>query len=135
MEKLKFVLIGCGRIATLHVAGYKDREDAELWGVYDKNPQTAKRFAAEHGIPKVYDSYEAVLADPEVTGVEILVPHHLHCELTIAACKAKKHVSVQKPMAMSLAECDKMIAAAKENGVLLKVFENFVHYPPYLLLN
>jgi len=134
MEKLKFVLIGCGRIATLHVAGYKDREDAELWGVYDKNPQTAKRFAAEHGIPKVYDSYEAVLADPEVTGVEILVPHHLHCELTIAACKAKKHVSVQKPMAMSLAECDKMIAAAKENGVLLKVFENFVHYPPYLLL-
>jgi predicted dehydrogenase len=134
MEKLKFVLIGCGRIATLHVAGYKDREDAELWGVYDKNPQTAKRFAADPGIPKVYDSYEAVLADPEVTGVAILVPHHLHCELTIAACKAKKHVSVQKPMAMSLAECDKMIAAAKENGVLLKVFENFVHYPPYLLL-
>ena len=103
MEKLKFVLIGCGRIATLHVAGYKDREDAELWGVYDKNPQTAKRFAAEHGIPKGYDSYEAVLADPEVTGVEILVPHHLHCDLTIAACKAKKHVSVQKPMAMNLA--------------------------------
>ncbi len=134
MEKMKFVLVGCGRIATLHVAGYRNREDAELWGVYDKNPQAAKRFAAEHGIPKVYDSYEAVLFDPDVTGVELLVPHHLHCELTVAACRAKKHVSVQKPMALNLAECDEMIAAARENGVVLKVFENFVHYPPYLLL-
>jgi len=134
MEKLKFVLIGCGRIASLHVAGYRGRDDAELYGVFDTNMQTAKRFAAEHGVPKVYASYAEVLADPAVAGVEILVPHHLHCELTIAACKAKKHVSVQKPMALNLAECDQMIAAAKENGVILKVFENFVHYPPYLLL-
>ncbi len=133
-EKLRFVLVGCGRIATLHVAGYRDREDAKLWGVYDKNPQAARRFAAEYGIPTVYASYEEVLADPTVAGVEILVPHHLHCELTVAACNAKKHVSVQKPMALNLAECDRMIAAAKANGVILKVFENFVHYPPYLLL-
>ncbi len=134
MDKMKFVLVGCGRIATLHVAGYQNREDAVLWGVFDKNEQTAKQFAAEFGVPKVYDSYESVLADPEVTGVELLVPHHLHCEMTIAACRAKKHVSVQKPMAICLSECDEMIAAAKENGVVLKVFENFVHYPPYLLL-
>jgi predicted dehydrogenase len=134
MEKMKFVLIGCGRIATLHVAGYRDREDALLWGVYDKNPQAAKRFATEHGISKVYDSFEQVLTDPEVTGVELLVPHHLHCEMTLAACRAKKHVSVQKPMAMCLSECDEMIQAAKENGVVLKVFEVFVHYPPYLQL-
>ena len=134
MERMKFVLVGCGRIATLHVAGYKNRADAILWGVCDKNAQTAKKFAAEHGIPKVYGSFEEVLADPEVTGVELLVPHHLHCEMTVAACRAKKHVSVQKPMALNLSECDEMIAAAKENGVVLKVFENFVHYPPYLLL-
>ena len=107
-EKLRFVLVGCGRIATLHVAGYRDREDAKLWGVYDKNPQAARRFAAEYGIPTVYASYEEVLADPTVAGVEILVPHHLHCELTVAACNAKKHVSVQKPMALNLAECDQI---------------------------
>ncbi|HOO23387.1 MAG TPA: Gfo/Idh/MocA family oxidoreductase [Clostridia bacterium] len=134
MEKMRFVLVGCGRIATLHVAGYKDRDDAELYGVYDKSRQTAEKFAAEHDIPVVYDSYEDVLADPTVTGVEILVPHHLHCEMTIKACEAKKHVSVQKPMALNLEECDKMIAAAKKNNVKLKVFENFVHYPPYLFI-
>lgn len=131
MEKMKFVLIGCGRIATLHVAGYKDRADAELYGVFDKNKKTAEEFAETYGIPKVYRSYEEVLADPAVTGVEILVPHHLHCAFTVQACKAKKHVSVQKPMALNLDECDQMIAAAKENGVKLKVYENFVHYPPY----
>ena len=134
MEQMKFVLVGCGRISTLHVAGYQNRADAVLWGVYDKNPQTARRFAAEHNIANIYDSYEAVLADPDVTGVELLVPHHLHCEMTLAACRAKKHVSVQKPMALCLSECDEMIAAAKQNGVVLKVFENFVHYPPYLQL-
>lgn len=131
MDKKRFVLVGCGRIATLHVAGYKDRDDAELYGVYDKKQSAAVSFAKEHNIPKVYNSYEEVLADPTVCGVEILVPHHLHCEMTIQACEAKKHVSVQKPMAMNLEECDKMIAAAKKNGVKLKVYENFVHYPPY----
>ncbi|NCA67183.1 MAG: Gfo/Idh/MocA family oxidoreductase [Clostridia bacterium] len=133
MSKLKFVLIGCGRIATLHVIGYQNNPDAELYGVYDKNISLAKKFAKEYNIPKVYDSYEEVLADPAVCAVEILVPHHLHCELTVQACEAKKHVSVQKPMALNLCECDKMIEAAKKNGVKLKVFENFVFYPPYQL--
>jgi len=90
MEKMKFVLIGCGRIATLHVAGYKDRDDAVLYGVYDKKKTAAEDFAKEYGIEKVYDTYEDVLNDPDVTGVEILVPHHLHCALTIQACNAKK---------------------------------------------
>lgn len=133
MSKMKFVLIGTGRIATLHVLGYQNNEDAELYGVYDKNISRAEKFAEEFKIPKVYNSYEEVLADKDVTGVEIIVPHHLHCELTIMACNAGKHVSVQKPMALNLAECDKMIEAAKVNNVKFRVFENFVFYPPYQL--
>ena len=130
MGRMKFVLVGCGRIAHLHVRGYRDNPDAELWGVCDISHEAAKAFAAEHGIPKVYAGYDAVLADPEVTAVELLLPHHLHCDYTVRACRAKKHVSVQKPMALNLAECDAMIDAARENGVLLKVFENFIFYPP-----
>ena len=133
MSKPKFVIVGCGRIATLHAAGYQDNPDAELWGVCDKNMDAAKKFAQEHGVPKIYESYDAVLADPEVAAVELLLPHHLHCEYAVKACRAGKHVSVQKPMALNLAQCDEMIAAAKENNVLLKVFENFIFYPPYRL--
>lgn len=131
MEKIRIALIGCGRIATLHIRGYQDRDDAELFGVFDINRDAAVSFAQEHGIPKVYESYEEVLADPEITGVELLVPHHLHCEMSIQACTAGKHVSVQKPMALNLNECDRMIEAAKQNHVKLKVYENFVFYPPY----
>jgi predicted dehydrogenase len=130
---MKFVLVGCGRIAHLHVAGYKDNPDAELWGVCDINQAAAKRFAQEHGIPKIYGTYDEVLDDPEVTAVELLLPHHLHCDYAVKACRAKKHVSVQKPMALNLAECDTMIGAARDNGVKLKVFENFIFYPPYQL--
>jgi predicted dehydrogenase len=131
--KLKFVIVGCGRIATLHTSGYQNHPDAELYGVCDKNAKRAEEFAQEQGARKVYKSYEEVLADPVVDAVELLVPHHLHCEMAVAACEAKKHVSVQKPMAMNLTECDAMIEAAKRNGVKLKVFENFVFYPPYQL--
>ena len=130
---IKIVLIGCGRIATLHVLGYENNPDAELYGVYDKDKKKAVEFAEKYGIAKVYDSYEQVLQDSVVNAVELLVPHFLHCEMTVQACEAKKHVSVQKPMAMNLAECDTMIAAAKKNGVKLKVFENFIFYPPYQL--
>lgn len=133
MGKLKFVLVGCGRIATLHVAGYRDNPDAELWGVYDINQAAAKKFAEQHGISKVYASFDDVLADKGVDAVELLLPHHLHCEYALKAFGARKHVSVQKPMALNLAECDKMINAAKDNGVKLKVYENFVFYPPFRL--
>ena len=132
MKEIRVVMVGCGRIATLHTLGYKDNKDAVLYGVFDTNKKRAKEFAEEHGIEHIYDSYEQVLSDPLVTAIELLVPHHLHKEMTVQACRAKKHVSVQKPMALNLAECEEMIQAAKENGVLLKVFENFVFYPPYM---
>ena len=133
MSQMKFVLVGCGRIAHLHVAGYQNNADAVLWGVCDINHGHARKFAQEHGICHVYASFDDVLADKDVTAVELLLPHHLHCEYTVKACRAGKHVSVQKPMAMNLAECDTMIKAAKDNGVKLKVYENFVFYPPYQL--
>ncbi|MFA6575149.1 MAG: Gfo/Idh/MocA family oxidoreductase [Nocardioides sp.] len=133
MARTKFALVGCGRIATLHTAGYRDNPDAELWGVFDTNAAAAKHFAAEHGIPHVYDSFEAILADDDIAAVELLIPHHLHCEYAIRALQAGKHVSVQKPMAMNLEQCDQMIQAAAETGRKLKVFENFRFYAPHQL--
>ena len=82
-EKLHIVLVGCGRIATLHVLGYENNPDAELYGVCDKDIKKAEQFAKTYGVEKVYKSYEEVLIDKAVDAVEILVPHHLHCEMTV----------------------------------------------------
>jgi predicted dehydrogenase len=132
MEKIRACIVGCGRIATLNVMGYRDNTDAEIYAVCDRNAEKARQAACEWGAEKVYTDYTDVLADEKVDMIELLVPHHLHCQMTVQACRAGKHVSVQKPMAMTLKEADEMIQAAKEAGVMLKVYENFVFYPPYV---
>lgn len=130
MAKLRFCIVGCGRIATLNVLGYKDHPDAEIYAVCDQDRAKAEAMAAQTGAKKIYTDYQQALNDKDIDVIDLLVPHHLHHKMTIAACKAKKHISVQKPMALNAAECDDMIKAAKDNGVKLKVFENFVFYPP-----
>ena len=82
-------------------------------------------------VQKIYRCYEEVPPIPPQI-VEILTPHHLHCTMTEEAARAGKHISVQKPMALSLEEADRMIEAARRNGVMLRIYENFVYYPPYV---
>ncbi len=110
--------------------GYRDQEDARIVAVCDINRRRAQAKARAWGIERVYSDYQQVLEDPEIDLVELLVPHDLHAPMTIAACHAGKHVSVQKPMALNVAEADQMIKAAQEAGVVLRVYENFVFYPP-----
>ncbi len=128
--RLGVAIVGCGRISDLHILGYRGREDAWITAVCDINRKRAHKKAREWGVVKVYTDYQKLLADPEIELVELLVPHHLHAPMTISACQAGKHVSVQKPMAISIAECDSMIQSAKDNKVTLRVYENFVFYPP-----
>jgi predicted dehydrogenase len=132
MKSLGVALVGCGRIADLHELGYRDLGEARIVALCDRRKGRAKAKARAWGVTKVYGDYEQVLEDPEVQLVELLVPHHLHAPMTIAACAAGKHVSVQKPMALTVEEADGMIAAAESAGVVLRVYENFVFYPPFV---
>ncbi len=125
-------IVGCGRISDLHQLGYRDREDARIVAVCDTNKGRAQAKARAWGVQKVYTDYQDLLSDPQVDLVELLVPHHLHAGMTVAACQAGKHVSVQKPMALSVAEAERMIGAAEGAGVVLRVYENFVFYPPHV---
>lgn len=130
MNPIRVAIVGCGRISDLHQLGYRGREDAKIVAVCDTNRSHAKKKAQEWGIPRVYTDYQQVLDDPEVDLIELLTPHHLHCSMTVQAARAGKHISVQKPMALSAAEADQMIAAANQAGVLLRVYETFVYYAP-----
>jgi len=132
VDALGVALVGCGRIADLHELGYRGREDARIVAVCDTHRGRARGKAKAWGVDKVYSGYRELLADPAVDLVELLVPHHLHAKMTIAACQAGKHVSVQKPMALNVVEADGMIEAAEQASVTLRVYENFIFYPPYV---
>ncbi len=132
MSPIRVAIVGCGRISDLHEMGYRGREDARIVAVCDTNRGHAQQKAKAWGVEKVFTDYSKLLADPEIDLVELLVPHHLHAEMTVAACQAGKHVSVQKPMALTVAEANHMIEAAKKAGVVLRVYENFVFYPPHV---
>jgi predicted dehydrogenase len=130
MNPIRVAIVGCGRISDLHQMGYRGREDAKIVAVCDTNKGRARDKASEWGVEKVYTDYAQVLNDKDVDVVELLTPHHLHCSMTVQAAEAGKHVSVQKPMALTAAEADKMIAAANKAGVRLRVYETFVYYAP-----
>jgi predicted dehydrogenase len=133
MLPVRAAIVGCGRISDLHQLGYRDRDDARIVAVCDTRKGRAQAKARAWGVDRVYTEYQQVLSDTEVNLVELLVPHHLHAEMTVAACQAGKHVSVQKPMALSVPQADRMIGAAQRAGVVLRVYENFVFYPPHVL--
>jgi len=130
MKAIGVGIVGCGRISELHACGYEGREDARIIAVCDSNAQRARKKAKEWGAEEVFTDYAKLLADPRIDLVELLVPHHLHKPMTVLAAQAGKHISVQKPMALSAAEADEMIFSANRAGVLLRVYENFVHYAP-----
>jgi predicted dehydrogenase len=130
MKPIGVAIVGCGRISGLHQLGYQGMEDAGIVAVCDVNAQLAEKQALQWGVKKIYTEYKQVLADPAVDLVELLVPHHLHASMTVEACKAGKHVSVQKPMATHVSEADLMIEAARKAGVILRIYETFVFYPP-----
>ncbi len=127
---IRVAIVGCGRISDLHQVGYRGREDARIVAVCDTNRAAARKKAKAWGAEKIYTNYTQVLEDRDIDVVELLTPHHLHCEMTVQAAQAGKHISVQKPMALSAAEADLMIAAADKAGVVLRVYETFVYYAP-----
>ncbi len=132
MNPVRVAIVGCGRISDLHELGYRNRDDARIAAVYDIDKKRALAQAKAWTVEKVYSSYEEVLSDREIDLIELLVPHHLHADMTVKACQAGKHVSVQKPIALNVPETDSMIAAADRAGVVLRIYENFVFYPPYV---
>ncbi len=132
MSKVRVAFVGAGRIADLHALGYRDNPKAELYTVCDSRAEVARDRAEEWHAPQHCTDYRDLLNDPAIDMVEVITPHHLHAEMTVAFLEAGKHVAVQKPMALNLTEADAMIAAAARSGRRMRVLENFRYYPPNL---
>jgi predicted dehydrogenase len=125
--------IGCGRIADLHYPGYANNPDATLAAVCDVDEESVERRCREWKIEKGFAHFADLLADPSIDAVEILTPQPFHEPMTLAALAAGKHVACQKPMTISLESADRMIRAANESGLIFKVTDNYLFYPPIVL--
>ncbi len=120
-DDLRMGVIGCGGIAGAHLPAQRAVEGMRTVAVCDINEDTARAAAAEYEVPTVYTDWRDLVADDDVDAVAVLLPHHLHREPAVAAARAGKHVLCEKPMATALADCDAMIAAADEAGVVLMI--------------
>ncbi|HKH01179.1 MAG TPA: Gfo/Idh/MocA family oxidoreductase [Bradyrhizobium sp.] len=130
MRKIKWGLIGCGDIARRRIApALLDLPSCELVAVSRANFDRAESFAREFGARRWYKEWQQLIADEEIEAVYIATPVHLHAAQTVAAAEAGKHVLCEKPMAMSVKECERMVAACEENKVRLGVAYYRHFYP------
>jgi len=113
---LGFGIIGCGTIANWHVAGIRACKDAVLVGAADFKPEFSEKFCTKYGI-KQFMSVEEMLACPEIDVVCICTPSGLHAGYAIQVANAGKHVVCEKPMALTVEDCDKVIEAVEKNNV------------------
>ena len=104
-------ILGAGFFGAYHARAVAAVQDTRVVAVCADEMPLAEAFAAEHG-GRPYRDHRAMLDDKSVDAVAITAPHHLHCRLAVAALEAGKHVLLEKPMALSVAECSRIIAAA-----------------------
>ena len=130
MAKVRWGLIGCGDISRKRVApALRDSPLCELVAVSRAKAELAELFASEFGARRWYADWRELLLDQEIDAVYVATPVHLHADQTIAAAEAGKHVLCEKPMALGVAECDRMIAACSANDVRLGVAYYRHFYP------
>jgi len=132
---LRVGIIGCGDIANLNMLGYLRSQETELVAVSDTDLQVAGKKLERWGLRTVpiYENYKKMIDREDLDIVEILTPHHLHAPMTEYCAKAGvPGISVQKPMAHTIKDCDNMIRVCSEENVKLKLYENFRFYPVYL---
>lgn len=157
MAKVRIGLVGCGFSAGLHIHGYHKLapERCQVVAVCGVPRSEAEKFAAQHHIPEVYDSFDELLAKADVDAVDLAVPNHLHAPFIIQAAKAGKHVFCEKPLTGYFGEpgdpddelvgrrpkrmmlervieqCHRVEEAVKSAGIKFGYAENWVHAPGF----
>jgi len=126
-------IVGIGRHPDARMApAIRVAQDSKLVAVCSRDQARAEAFAQKHGSLFAYSDYEAMLQNPQVDAVYIASPNALHKEHTVKAAQAGKHVLCEKPMALSLADCQTMIRACRDAAVLLGVGFHLRHHQAHI---
>ncbi|MEQ8676821.1 MAG: Gfo/Idh/MocA family oxidoreductase [Aggregatilineales bacterium] len=128
-EKLRFGLIGCGRVAPRHAQSLAEIHNAELVAVADVIESRAANFQTKYNV-EAYTDYHEMIARDDLDVITICTPSGLHASMVLDVIQAGKHVIVEKPIALSTVDADRMIKAAEEANVKLCVILQNRFNPP-----
>ena len=129
MESIHTALIGCGKVGETHAQALANLDESRFVAVYDPDAARAATFARRYGC-RAYTHLDALFQAGAVQMASICTPHPTHVDLAIACARAGVHALVEKPMAVDLAGCDRMIAAADLAGTRLGVISQRRLYEP-----
>jgi predicted dehydrogenase len=129
---VRYGLISTAQIGlNAHLPASLQSDTSEIVSISSRTASKAKALAEEHGLRRWYASYEDQLSDPDIDAVINPLPNSMHCEWTVKAAEAGKHILCEKPLATSARDCQRMIDAANRNNVVL--VEAFTHrWNPHL---
>jgi myo-inositol 2-dehydrogenase / D-chiro-inositol 1-dehydrogenase len=122
---MRFGLIGFGAWGKLHAEAIRKAPGAELAAIACASEASAQAAREAYPQARVHRDWRALVADPSLEAVDIVVPNHLHAEIAIAALDAGKDVLLEKPMASTIAECEQILAAVRRTGRVLSVGHEF----------
>ncbi|AUW59627.1 glucose-fructose oxidoreductase [Sphingobium sp. SCG-1] len=125
-RKIGYAIVGLGSYATRQIMpNFAGCEHARLVALVSGTPAKLEQYGAEYGIPAThrysYANYDRIRDNSDIDVVYVVLPNSLHAEYSIRAARAGKHVMCEKPMAISVAECEAMIAACREAGTKLMI--------------
>ena len=124
-QSLKLGILGCGFWSFFQISAWKELEGVELVALYNRTQSKAEKRATEFGVPRIYNTPEELMADPEIDFVDIITDVAVHTELVQLATNYMKPVICQKPMARSYVEGKGMVEACAKAGVPFMVHENW----------
>jgi predicted dehydrogenase len=127
---LRIGILGAARIAPMAlIRPARQVPEAAVAAVAARDPQRAQAFAAKQSIARVLPSYAALIADPDIDAIYNPLPNSLHCEWTVRALQAGKHVLCEKPFASNAGEAERMAAAAHQTGCVLMEAFHWRYHP------
>lgn len=130
MIKMKIGIVGCGAISKrVHIPNFRKMDDTEIVAIADINENAVNSCSRDFNIPNAYINYNEMLEKSEIDLVSICTPNFLHKDVAIAAANAGKHILIEKPLALSVKECEEILDAVDKNGVKLCVVQNYRYFP------